>query len=334
MRCGLHLHKEAVGYCSVCAAFGCDECMTRHEGDLYCRRHYKPIADKLDQSRKRAETRKRHGRHHLVIHYKDGRTERGVCLNLNVKDTGFHLELVDEEGLNLEKAIQVRFENLKAVFNVKSFDGKFDKNEKYNEYVAPGTDVFVKFNDGEVIRGTTIGTYDQDSIRFYLIPNDEEINNINILVERTAVEAVYTPEEYLALKQKKVTAEEKPVKKESTKLSQEETMGDFYFETHGYVAAAQHYKMAAKLYPESDRIKKKFVVATINVGIQHIKKRDYPEALECMDEALQFDPENRHAKKKAQQLRQVIQKTERRMREYKEQTEARKARASLNESDK
>ena len=306
--------------------------MTTHEGSLYCRRHYKPIADKLSQTRKRAETRKRHGRHHLVIHYLDGRTERGVCLNLNVKDTGFHLELVDEEGINLEKAIQVRFEKLKAVFNVKSFDGKFDKNEKYNEYATPGTDVFVKFKDSEVIRGTTIGTFDVDSERFYLIPNDEGTNNINILIERTAVDAVYSPEEYLALKQEKVKAEDAPVKKESTVLSQEETMGDFYFETHGYVAAAQHYKLAAKLFPDSDRIKKKFVVATINVGIQHIKKREYPKALVCMDEALEFDPDNRHAKKKSTQLRHVIEKTERRMREYKEQTEARKARVGRDDS--
>ena len=120
----------------------------------------------------------------------DGRTERGVCLNLNVKDKGFHLELVDEEGINLEKAIQVRFENIKAVFNVKSFDGKFDKNEKYNEYATPGTDVFVKFKDSEVIRGTTIGTYEVDSDRFYHIPNDESTNKINILLARPDVEAV------------------------------------------------------------------------------------------------------------------------------------------------
>lgn len=333
MRCGLHLRKEAIGYCSICGAFGCDDCMTLHEGSLYCRRHYKPIADKLNQTRKRAETRKRHGRHHLVVHYNDGRTERGVCLNLNVKETGFHLELVDENGINLEKAIQVRFDKIKAVFSVKSFDGKFDKNEKYNDYSTPGTDIFVKFKDSEVIRGMTTGTYDMDSGRFYLVPHDETTNNITILIERTAVEAVYTPEEYFAMKKAKEEVRKKPAKKESTELSQEETMGDFYFETHSYIAAAQHYKLAVKLFADSERIQKKFVVATINVGIQHIKKREYPKALVCMEEALEFDPDNRHAKKKSMQLRHIIEKTERRMREYKEQTEARKARAGRGESE-
>ena len=112
-----------------------------------------------------------------------------------------------------------------------------------------------------------------------LLPSDESTNNITILVERAAVEAVYTPEEYFALKKAKEETRKKPAKKESTELSQEETMGDFYFETHSYIAAAQHYKLAAKQFPDSERIRKKFVVATINVGIQHIKKREYPSAL-------------------------------------------------------
>ena len=70
---------------------------------------------------------------------------------------------------------------------------------------------------------------------------------------------------------------------------------------------------------QSVRLNKKIVVSLINIGIQYIKSRDYPVALEYMDRALERDPNNPHAKKKTKQLRKVIEKTQRQMREYHEQ---------------
>ncbi|MCH7910014.1 MAG: hypothetical protein IIB38_10400 [Candidatus Hydrogenedentes bacterium] len=58
------------------------------------------------------------------------------------------------------------------------------------------------------------------------------------------------------------------------------------------------------------------VVSTINAGIGFIKSRDYPDALKYMERALEIDPGNHHAEKKAKQLRKVIEKTQRRMKAY------------------
>ena len=58
------------------------------------------------------------------------------------------------------------------------------------------------------------------------------------------------------------------------------------------------------------RLLKKLVMARYNCGVQFIKKRDYPSAYACMQEVLKFDPTNIHAKKKALQLKKIMQKPE------------------------
>ena len=324
MKCPNHLRTEAAGYCCVCGTFFCEACLTRHEGQVYCKRHYKPIAQKMERAQKHEEVKKRHGRHNLVVRYVDGRIEKGICFMLNPESSGFTLECVNAQGATLDKTVRIRFSELKALFTVKSFDGKFDKNERYSEYTPGGSNVFVKFKDGEVIEGATLQAYNPDATRFYMIPIDAKSNNITILIEGAAVEAVYTPEEYAQLEAKKPAKNEEsvaPVTKDTTGIGQEESMGDFYFETRTYGTAQEQYLLALRSHPDSQRLKTKVAVASINIGIQHIKKREYPKALACMETALDSDPTNIHAKKKAKQLQKIIEKTERRMRAYAKQSE-------------
>ena len=326
MKCPNHLRTEAAGYCCVCGSFFCEACLTRHEGQVYCKRHYKPIAQKQEREQKHEEVKKRHGRHNLVVRYVDGRIEKGICFMLNPKESRFVLECVDAQGITINKTVKVRFSEIKALFTVKSFDGKFDKHERHAEYTPGGSKVFVKFKDGEVIEGITLQAYNPDVRRFYLIPIDADSNNITILIEAAAVERVYTPEEYTQLTAKEPTEKQEPAAaaaaaKDSTEVSQEESMGDFYFETRTYGTALEQYQHALRTYPDSPRLKKKVAVASINIGIQYIKKREYPKALACMETALANDPTNVHAKKKGKQLQKIIEKTERRMRAYTKQSE-------------
>ena len=85
-------------------------------------------------------------------------------------------------------------------------------------------------------------------------------------------------------------------------------MGDFYFETRNYDAALEQYRAAAHNFPASGRIKKKIVLATYNVGVQFIKRHQYPEALGAMEKVLEMDAHNRHATKKIVQLRRILDK--------------------------
>jgi tetratricopeptide (TPR) repeat protein len=324
--------RNAAGYCCVCGSFFCEDCLTRHEGNLYCPKHYKPIAAKIDEEQKRQEARKRHSRHSLVVYFKDGRREQGVCHALNIRESGFHLSCEDDNGAATGKSVRVRFQDIKMVANVKSYTGKNDKTHAYQEYTPGGSDLVIDFGDGEVIEGTTVHAYDPDSPRFYFIPKDRTSNYINVLVERAGVAAIYSPQEWIELKaaederRRQLRAEGQTT--HSTPASQEETMGDFYFEQSNYTGALEQYKIAARRAPDSLRLKKKLLASTLNIGISFIKRRDYPKALEWMEKGLEIDPDNDAAQRKAKQLRKVIEKTQRRMQAYKEGTLFNKAKAA------
>jgi len=320
MKCPNHLTRDVAGYCCVCGSFFCQDCFTRHEGNLYCKKHYKPIGEKLDHDQKISEGRKRRARHALVVHFRNGQRAQGVCRAMNIRDAGFHLESEDTDGTATGEIIRLRFEDLKCVCNVKSYDGNFDSGESFQEYTPGGAEVVVEFDDGEILEGTTMNLYNPDHPRFYLIPKDLQSNNINVLIENASVARILTPEQYQEEKIQKSqpTAQEveKSESRESVKLEQEESMGDFYFEQRNYQPAFEQYSLALEKHPDSGRNRRKAVVSAVNVGIGFIKTRDYPDALRWMDVALGIDPENPHAMKKAKQLRKVIEKTQRRMKAY------------------
>lgn len=320
MKCPNHLTRDVAGYCSVCGSFYCQDCFTRHEGNLYCKKHYKPIGEKLELERKLTEGRRRRSRHAQVVHFRNGQTAQGACRTMNLRDTGFHLECENDDGTATGESLRVRFEDVKYICHVKSYDGKFEPSENVQEYTPGGTDVVVEFEDGEVLKGKTMNLYNPDHPRFYLIPKDETSNNINVLVESSAVSGVYTLEQY----KEKSRLDAQPSqgdgdgagKRERVQLEQEESMGDFYFEQRNYQPATEQYSLARQNHPDSPRIRRKLVVSTINAGIGFIKSRDYPDALKYMERALEIDPGNHHAEKKAKQLRKVIEKTQRRMKAY------------------
>jgi hypothetical protein len=305
MQCPNHSQAETIGYCCVCASFGCAECLKTHEGNLYCRRHYQPIAQEIEEEKRHEEIRKKRLRQLLAVRYAEGRCQYGICYALNLRDTMFHLDLVDSSGVPMGKNEAVRFQDLKAVFLVKSFDGHFDKNLRYKEWTPEGAEMVVEFKDGEIVRGFSLRRRDLNEPRFHLIPADQNTNNISILVEASALRNVYTPEEY---KEKVLREREALREQESATLSQEETTGDFYFETRNYPAALEQYRLAAAKFPRSPRLRKKILLAQYNVGVQYIKRHEYKQALSCMESVLKMDPRNDRVAKKVSQLRHIIKK--------------------------
>lgn len=345
MKCPNHITKDVSGYCSVCGTFVCEICLKTHEGQSYCPKHFKPIENKLKISGEIETVRRRHGRHHLIVRFTDGKKALGTCRSMNLREAGFYLEREDETGISTDESMRVQFVDVKYVAHVKSYSGKFNRDDEYQQYNPGGSHIVVRYKDGEIQEGVTMHAYVPGHPRFYLIPLDPNSNSINILVEASAVERVYTPQEYKALlaqekeakKQHKQAAKEakhahtdtpfdsdagalrEGEEEEESTLSQEESMGDFYFETHNYPGALEQYEAARRAHPTSSRLQRKAVVATVNIGIQYIKTREYPKALGYMESALGIDPKNPHARKKAKQLKKIIEKTERRMREYYEQ---------------
>lgn len=275
------------------------ELRDRLESDRQRREH--------DAKRKQDEYRRRHPRQRLVVRFLDGKVAYGVSYHLNIQEPSFHLDCTDVGGASKEERLTVRFHDVKAIFFVRSFDGKFDKQIPKPEIEANGPEIVVEFSDGEMVRGQATGSIDTSAERFFLVPNDEDGNNYNILVERANCAGVYTPAEYDAKKRR----EHEEMKSEgSGTLSQEETMGDFYFETRNYEAALKQYEAADKAGHSSRRLQKKLIVSKYNIGMGFIRRRQYPAALKVMEEILQIDPRNEHAYKKAKKLKKVIEKME------------------------
>lgn len=310
MQCPYHSRNRVIGYCHVCGGFGCEECLSEHEGAFYCAKHFKPIGDELAKKKKHEEALTRMDRQRLVVHRRDGRTLPGICRSLNTASDGFYLELVDERGALRQKQTYVAFQDVKAIFYVKSFDGNFDA-EQYPQETnrAPGsTPIVVEFEDGEILQARTFRPYRPEDRRFKVIPEDVGSNNVSILVECAAVKRVYSIDEYKEHKHRDVGSYLRKHKRGG--LSRDELLGDFHFENHQYNRALKHYRIARQNDSESPRLLKKIIAVKYNIGTRQIKSHDYHRALHHMNLILQLDPNHERAKRKAAQLRNLIDRRE------------------------
>lgn len=255
-----------------------------------------------EERRRHKEVRKRHTRRSLVVRFKDGTVKFGVAFRLNHHDPDFYLDVCDDHGRSLEERIRVAFEDVKIVCNVKSYTGKFNPAH-FKPTEAEGDAVVVVFTDGEVLEGTTMQRGASRQPRFFVVPKDQESNNISILVEGSATRFVGSPEEYKAQRREE-RAEQ--VSESAAPPTQEETTGDFYFEMRDYDQALQNYLAAATKVGESRRLKKKLLATHYNIGIRFLKRRDYPTALQYMEQVLAIDPRNESARKKYTKLKRII----------------------------
>jgi len=97
----------------------------------------------------------------------------------------------------------LRVDDMKAVFFVKSFEGDFDYREKksYGIRKQTGNRVFVKFKDGERLvgfldgkvpweKGFFLSSKENGGKGFFLLPVDEDTNNIKVFVISSSVDDV------------------------------------------------------------------------------------------------------------------------------------------------
>ena len=221
-----------------------------------------------EDQKKAEDYRKKHPRQRLVVRYLDGRVVYGICFAMNIREPLFHLDCVDVHGAATGERVTVQFTQIKAVFQVRSFDGKTDRLEGSHHATPTGPEVVVIFKDGEKVRGHLLHAFNPREERFQLLPHDPRSNNISILCEGSSVQSVMTIEEYQAKRAEAVKAEKKQAAE--GELSQEETLGDFYFASRTYENALEQYKLAAAKTPGSHRLRKKMLAAEYNIGVQYI----------------------------------------------------------------
>lgn len=119
----------------------------------------------------------------VVVHYADGKIEKGYTSDFQPGRDVFHLVVKDE---NAETSIPITVSDLKAVFFVKELHGRGRASSQEKKDFADfkdkkflGKKVKVEFNDGEIICGLTLG-YSPKRKGFFFTPIEKESNNERI----------------------------------------------------------------------------------------------------------------------------------------------------------
>ncbi len=302
MKCPVHPRHDVVGYCIECGTIGCERCIKNLRGQLLCLRCYRKEYSKLAEEHQRDRLRKKRQKQRLVVRFSDGRILKGTSYTIDLDAAGFHLL---PRETHADESEYVRFADVKAVFFVRDFDGKFDRKAVQEEWVPEGSEVTVEFPDGEVVEGFSLTSLDEDRPRFHMIPKDQKGNNISMIVERANTLGVHHG--HMAAELAAVSRRGE----RETPLSQEETLGDFYFETKNYLAALPQYEEAFKKHRSSTRLRRKITLTKYNIGVHYIKTKDYNAAINVFKEVLREEPDthtkfHREAKRKLLKLRRAL----------------------------
>jgi len=125
----------------------------------------------------------------VVAHFLDGRVLKGTIHDFTPNKTEYHLY---EGGQEQRHAVPVNAGSLKALFFVKSFEGdpSHETDDNFRGTGAHGgRKMRVRFVDGEVLTGSTMG-YNPQKPGFFLIPADPDDNNERIYIMNAAVAEV------------------------------------------------------------------------------------------------------------------------------------------------
>jgi len=129
----------------------------------------------------------------VVVHYLDGRVERGHTSDFQPIKEIFHIITKDE---GKDKSLPIKLVNLKAVFFVKELTGKHRTRpvikktfDDFKDKALVGKKVKVEFNDGETLYGLTLG-YSPQRRGFFFTPLDPESNNERIFAILSAVKDI------------------------------------------------------------------------------------------------------------------------------------------------
>ena len=122
----------------------------------------------------------------VVLHFSDGKVRKGTTEDFFPNKPTFHFR--DNES-GMTQVIQLQ--TLKAIFFVKSFEGKpdYDERDDVERGAGFGRRIRVSYNDGEVQEGYTQG-YSPGRPGFFVFPLDPESNNDRIFVVSEATSKI------------------------------------------------------------------------------------------------------------------------------------------------
>jgi PilZ domain len=119
----------------------------------------------------------------VVARLRNGQVQRGYTNDFHPSKAHLHLTPEDKSGETMFLAVS----QLKAVFFVREFAGdpsRVDRTEFDNAH--HGRKIEVTFDDGEVLRGTTLA-YRDNGCGFFVQPADAGSNNMRVFVSPDAI---------------------------------------------------------------------------------------------------------------------------------------------------
>jgi tetratricopeptide (TPR) repeat protein len=246
----------------------------------------------------------------LEVHFRNDKIIKGTTYKLDPHSLGFYLVPVEPAGD--QERIYIYFSDLKAIYSVREFGGKFDPMEGAEDQSAEGQEIKIAFEDGEILEGRTLHHFDPSCQRFFLVPKDTKGNKISVLVERSALKGI----EMEGFKQGVFVEEEEMLgpaqiaRKGRAPLSQNESMGDLYFSMKNYDSALTEYEKVQKEYPRDKRLALKISVCNFNRGVNFIKSRKYLEAKAEFEKIDEDDPIYEKAKRKMRKIDKILKEVE------------------------
>ena len=123
----------------------------------------------------------------IVTRFKDHRLLKGTTSDFHPDRPKFHLVPATDP----EHPLAIEIGDLKLVCFVRSFEG--DRSHvaanDFGGAAGQGRRIEVEFQDGEVLRGFTVG-YNPKKLGFFVVPADPGSNNTRVFVVNTAVRRV------------------------------------------------------------------------------------------------------------------------------------------------
>jgi len=134
----------------------------------------------------------------VVARFRDGKMVKGYVKDFQIN--GEAIVLVDQEGHAMR---DVRIEELKALFFVKTFEGfhKYVEKKAFGIRRLAGCKVLVKFLDNEVLvgiiageipwnKGFSLARLGEHAKGFFLTPVDGDSNNDKVFVVGSAIQDI------------------------------------------------------------------------------------------------------------------------------------------------
>jgi len=134
----------------------------------------------------------------VVLRFTDGKLLKGY-----LKEFSQDSHKVLFKKLDGKKDQSIPIPKLKAIFFVKTFDGdsKYVEKKIYGIRRSEGKKIFVKFNDNESMigylqggvpwnKGFFLSNPDKEKKGFFLVPVDEDSNNIKVFVVGSSVKDI------------------------------------------------------------------------------------------------------------------------------------------------